>query len=532
MKNITREADFKARRTHLFSLVMAALTLTTVLTHILDRARVMAGGAASPAVTITVMNTNDNGAGSLRDAIGAASSGDTIEFDATVFSLPQTITLTTGALVVAQNVTIQGPGANLLSVSGNNVSGVFDIPSGFSVTISGMTIRDAGDVIQGGGIMNVGSAMINDCVIRNNTAKQGSGVQNDGTMTINNSAIINNQCSLLRGGGIVTYGLLTVKNSVVAYNNSPEAAGGIWVVGSGALTITNSTVSGNGAPTIGGGILFDNTRQPNTVVNCTITNNGADLGGGIYVSGAIVTLKNSIIASNVLGGNCAGPTPIIAAGVNFSTDGTCAGFTQVTQQELNLGPLQDNGGPTLTHALLAGSVAIDAVTDCTDSAGNPVTTDQRGNHRPEDGNADDVESCDAGAFEAPRLAQAICPQPQGYWKNNPSVWPVSSLILGDETYGKAELLAILNTPTGTGKTADASLILAYQLIAAKLNVANGSDRTPISATISAADAVLATLSGKLPYQVKSSSAMGQQMTTLAALLEQYNKTALTPACTP
>jgi hypothetical protein len=92
-----------------------------------------------------------------------------------------------------------------------------------------------------------------------------------------------------------------------------------------------------------------------------------------------------------------------------------------------------------------------------------------------------------------------CPKSQGHWKNNPALWPVESLMLGDETYSKDELLVILGLPVGSGKNADASLILARQLIAAKLNVLNGSDPTPIAASITAADALLAAESGKLPY---------------------------------
>src|SRR5205823_6014211 len=78
---------------------------------------------------------------------------------------------------------------------------------------------------------------------------------------------------------------------------------------------------------------------------------------------------------------------------------------------------------------------------------------------------------------------SVCPQPLGYWKNNPDAWPVNSLTLGSQIYLKTELLIILNTPIGSGKNADASLILADQLIAAKLNVANGSDPAPVSSTI-------------------------------------------------
>jgi hypothetical protein len=119
-----------------------------------------------------------------------------------------------------------------------------------------------------------------------------------------------------------------------------------------------------------------------------------------------------------------------------------------------------------------------------------------------------------------------CPLTQGYWKNHPDAWPVTSLTLGSETYTEAELLAILRTPV----RGDASLILAHQLIAAKLNIANGSDPTPVSATIADADSLLSGFAGKLPYHVKPSSATGQAMVADAETLDSYNNGQLTPDC--
>ena len=107
-----------------------------------------------------------------------------------------------------------------------------------------------------------------------------------------------------------------------------------------------------------------------------------------------------------------------------------------------------------------------------------------------------------------------------------------SLTLGAQSYTQAELLNILNTPVGMGKSSDASLILAYQLIAAKLNAANGSDPAPVSSAIASADDLLDDYSGKLPYKVKTSSAAGQNMVNVASQLESYNKGLLTPVCNP
>ncbi len=131
-------------------------------------------------------------------------------------------------------------------------------------------------------------------------------------------------------------------------------------------------------------------------------------------------------------------------------------------------------------------------------------------------------------FDAGGCNASPCPKPQGYWKNNPSAWPVDSLVLGSKTYSKAELLALLSSSTKT----DASIIVARQFIAAKLNVENGAAAAPIASSITDADASLAAFAGKLPFKVKSSSAAGQTMTMLGGVFDGYNNGAMTPACNP
>lgn len=126
----------------------------------------------------------------------------------------------------------------------------------------------------------------------------------------------------------------------------------------------------------------------------------------------------------------------------------------------------------------------------------------------------------------------ICPYSQGYWKNHPEEWPVNSLMLGSITYDKTQLLSILNTPIGDGRKADASLILAHQLIAAKLNIANGTDPAPISTTVASADALIG--SRVLPIRPKKlpSSVEGKMMVTLASTLDEYNNGYLIAGCVP
>jgi YVTN family beta-propeller protein len=119
-----------------------------------------------------------------------------------------------------------------------------------------------------------------------------------------------------------------------------------------------------------------------------------------------------------------------------------------------------------------------------------------------------------------------CPLSQGFWKNRPNTWPGTALNLGSQTYTHSEVVTLFDTPPG----GDASLILAHELIAARLNIANGSNPGPISRTIADADALLSQFSGKLPYNVSTSSAIGQQMVNDANALDRYNHGNVTPVC--
>jgi hypothetical protein len=157
------------------------------------------------------------------------------------------------------------------------------------------------------------------------------------------------------------------------------------------LTLTNVTISGNTA--IGGGGILN--QGPLTLTNVTITSNtatGSPTNGGGFFTGSptdLVELKNTIVANNT-GGNCSGLSPV-SLGHNLDSDGTCdlSSLGDLPNTDPLLGPLQDNGGFTQTHALLAGSPAIDAGSpDCP-----PPATDQRGIVRPQG------DTCDMGAFE-------------------------------------------------------------------------------------------------------------------------------------
>jgi len=125
---------------------------------------------------------------------------------------------------------------------------------------------------------------------------------------------------------------------------------------------------------------------------------------------------------------------------------------------------------------------------------------------------------DFGYRIPPVVNPGPCPATQGYWKNHPERWTVTSLVLGSETYSKDELLAIFSRPV----SGDASINLAHQLIAAKLNLANGSNGASIMAAIVSADQLLAAYAGKLPYHVDSASTTGAQMVSVASSLDAFN----------
>lgn len=171
-------------------------------------------------------------------------------------------------------------------------------------------------------------------------------------------------------------------------------------------------------------------------------------------------------------------------------------------------------------------LSVSASTDAEGKVGFDYTSETAGTDTIEARSGAVVSNAVAASWQSPTVA--VCPQPRTYWRSNHQLWPVASLTLGNRSYGKLALLAILYAPAKL----DASLILATQLAAAKLNVANGADAAPIQATLTAADALLGAFPGWLPYGVKPTSATGRQMVQAAATLESYNGGALTPGCAP
>jgi hypothetical protein len=353
------------------------------------------------AATLTVTNTNDSGAGSLRQAIADANDGDTIDFGVT-----GTITLTTGYLLVTKSINIDGPGSDHFAIDGNQAGRIFLVADGPTVTIAGLTITNGKPegVGNGGGIYSNSSTLtVRNCTISGNSAPSvwglGGGIFNDvsfgnGRLEVINSTISGNSAGD-NGGGIYNYGdssmtsALKVVNSTISGNSAYFYGGGIFNIsaygGSAPADVLNSTFNGNTAGRFGGAIynsVFTGGSSPLQVVHSTFSDNSAFSGpsGGIAnVSGTLQLGSTILNASSI--SNDSGT--ITSLGYNLSSENG-GGFLTATGDQINttplLGPLQDNGGPTFTHALLSGSPAIDAGDPNFDAnAFNPpMLYDQRG----------------------------------------------------------------------------------------------------------------------------------------------------------
>jgi predicted outer membrane repeat protein len=331
-------------------------------------------------------------------------------------------------IVINKDLTIRGLGVEETIIqAGESYEGapdrVFYIDQNTTVTLEAMTIQHGNPAVQeekGGGIRNFGSLTIRNCVIRDNAANGGGGISNSGNLTIVDSTIEGNtadgsgalglECG--NGGGIQCgSGVLLLLNSTVSGNQGGvkgrARGGGIMVGCNCQAVVINSTISNNrasrvggrtfsGGNSYGGGIYVAGELQ---LINSTISGNRAtEKGGGIYVAKRL-DFMNTIIANNIgKGGDCvlskSEDDDNVRIGMNLYNlveDGTCA---PQFEGDPMLGSLTDNGGFTLTNALRAGSLAIDAIPleYCL------LSTDQRGEERPAL-QGTDVLSCDIGSFE-------------------------------------------------------------------------------------------------------------------------------------
>jgi hypothetical protein len=434
-----------------------------------------------------VINTNDAGSGSLRQAIlnaNAAPGLDTIVFDSTVFATPQTIILTSGELLVTQDVIITGPGAGLLTVRhdpnpASNDFRLFDFnfPSGGpGATLSDMTIT-GGRTMLGGGAGVFGhaaeSVTIQNTVITGNSAsREGGGLYvGYGTALTVRSSTISGNTAGVAGGAVSARGNLDVESSTISGDAAASQGGGIALYNnfSDAWTVRNSTITGNIAGTRGGGVMAVGVSAGTTsltIHNSTIASNtangtgSAQGGGGVGVDAGFIslTIESTIVANNMAASAFDVLGPVTA---NFSlilnpAGSMISGSNNLLGADPRLGPLANNGGPTQTMSLLSGSPAINA-------GSNPdgLSTDQRGpGFRRVVGAAADI-----GAFEAPIVVTNVNDSGSGSLRDaitQANVDPVADIIVFDPTFfGTPRTISLLsalpaigNPVTITGPGAD------------------------------------------------------------------------------
>ncbi len=354
-------------------------------------------------INCVVGNNNDSGAGSLRDVIANVCAGSTVTFAANVRGA---ITLTSGQLLINKSLTIHGPGAHLLTVRRSPASGtlnfrVLTVSGKFEASISGLTFANGNHDGAGGGIYSGCNGLLLDGVaVSGNSAHVGGGIFNEGNLSLTHSIVAGNTAHS-GGGGIYTrFNLLTVTESTISGNSANGASSGLPGTGQGGgifnfqgvTTLTNSTLSSNSSASGGGGVANDT--------------------GGINSRNTIIALNTAPTSPDVKGS---------LTSENFNLIGSSAGATispayfsdqiGVTAAQLNLGPLENNGGPTMTHALLPGSRAIDK------GHSSGATLDQRHRPRPYDNpaitNVSDGDGNDIGAYEvaAPPATPTPTPTP-------------------------------------------------------------------------------------------------------------------------
>jgi hypothetical protein len=348
------------------------------------------------AATITVDTTADSGSGNctLTEAVAAANTDSAVDACAAgsgadvidLTGLTGTITLG-GSLLITTDVTIKGPGARILRISGTTPQTIRN-DNGATVVIDDVTIADTAGTGPFSSCLTpcLGSLTLERVRVTNCTGAPDSFFP---PMDAFGPAVATN-C----GGANLTIVDSTFDDNHVTGSTSADG-GAIWWAGA-ALKIVNSTLSGNTASHNGGALVVLGGSA--ALDNVTFGNNAASgVGGALAVGNTGVVLRNTAVAESTQGGNCAdlgGAT--ITSSYTLSDDPTCGpGTGDQINVAAGLGTLADNGGPTDTRLPDPESPLIDAgdPAGCTDQTGGPLLTDQRGMARPQG------SRCDVGAVE-------------------------------------------------------------------------------------------------------------------------------------
>ena len=334
---------------------------------------IVAAPAAS-AATAVVTNCNDSGIGSLRQAVAEAPAGASIAFSVPCpSSSPVSLVAT---IDITRDLTIDGPGSSSLVVSGNGAVDVFDVASGVTATISGLTI-EKGSSPDGGGILSDGTLTVTDSNLSDNSAATaGGGIWNTGTLTVRGSTVSGNSAGYY-GAGIYSGpgGTLTIASSIVSDNvvkdvdlEYPGYAFGGGIFAYGATSMTASTVSGNSIVGIGGGgdgggiysdgtlALTDSSVSGNTATVVSGLNSGNG-GGGILNAGSL-TVSDSSISGNTAtipgGGSGDGGGGILNAGMLVVSDSTLSG----DNTDADGGAIANSSTVVVTNSTLSGNSAL------------------------------------------------------------------------------------------------------------------------------------------------------------------------------
>ena len=320
---------------------------------------------------------------------------------------------------------------------------IFAIDSSGNLTLNETTVSGGVAVGSfpanlGGGVFNRGTATLTHSTVSGNSTGGGGGVYNRGTLTLTYSTVSGNSAAFSGGGVFNYFGTATLTHSTVSGNSATRFDGGGVFNGAGTTTptnstaiLTNSTVSGNSAGGSGGGVL-NGYRGIATLTHSTVSGNraGGNGGGvgnlfrGVNATGSTATLSRTVVSGNTASAGSEifnnGLDSIATAGFNLfgqsgdtnalAFGGFTPGMSDITAtSDCTPGPgciptaldaildttLAPNGDTTKTHALVADSPAIDAVTGTCP----PPADDQRGVDRPQDGDGDNVAVCDIGSFE-------------------------------------------------------------------------------------------------------------------------------------